>query len=396
VTRALAFCLAVLALAAAAPAAAQAQAVVLGSPLQNPPNAGFGCETRFQPLGGSIPGTQYGDLVATASGTPDCTWFLNGVWGVIDPAVDPRIGTVPGDGTITRISVRSGPNPAPIRFVVGRNLHTICCFFVAETSISQPQPNTVTSFNVNLPVERNTDVPTNIRTDDFVGVSAAGPGTLPIASVGPHNTLMSVQGNPNAGSIYPRLSSASDLGGGVRPDGNPGFEVLMQVTFCPAGQPCVPGAGGGGGGGGAGGGGGGNAVAPVLGRPVFGPRVFRVAPGATPRVAARVKAGTTLSFTLDKAATVKIAIQRPAAGKRSKGKCRKPTPKLAKAKRCTRWVGVGTLTRKNMAAGAAKVPFTGRIGKKALKPGSYRAAITPTSTDGAKGKARIAKFTVVR
>jgi hypothetical protein len=302
-----------------------------------------------------------------------------------DPAADPRVGTVPGNGTITRISVRSGPNPAPIRFVVGRNLQTLCCFFVAETSVSQPQPNAVTSFNVNLPVERNTNPDTGVRTDDFVGVSAvAGTGSLPLSEVGPHNTLNMVPGNPSAGAIYPRLSSASDSGGGTRLDGNPGYEVLMQVTFCPAGQPCV-----------GGGGGGGPARAPVLGRPLFGPSVFRVAPGRTPRIA-RVAAGTTLSFTLDRPATVKIAIQRPAAGRRSKGKCRKPTRKLRGAKRCTRWAGVATLTRKSLPAGAAKVPFSGRIGSKALKPGGYRAAITPTDAAGAQGKTRSAKFTVVR
>jgi hypothetical protein len=192
-----------------------------------------------------------------------------------------------------------------------------------------------------------------------------------------------VTGNPSAGAIYPRLSSTSDTGGGTRLDGNPGFEVLMQVTFCPAGQPCV--------GGGPGGGGG----IPVLGRPVFGPNVFRVAPGRTPRVA-RAKLGTTLRFTLDKAASVKIAIQRPANGRRSKGKCRKPSAKLRGAKRCTRWTTVGTLTRKSLAAGEAKVPFTGRIGAKALKPGRYRASITPTDSAGLEGKPRTAAFRVVQ
>ncbi len=385
--RALRILLASLALALIAPAAATAQAVLLGSPLQSTPNVNIGCQERPLPLGGGpgFEGLPYGELAPSASGTPDCTWFLSGVWGVIDPGVDPRVGTVPGNGTITRISVRSGPNPAPIRFVVGRNLQTLCCFFVAETSVAQPQPNTVTSFQVNLPVERNTNPDTGIRTDDWVGVSAAsGTGSLPLASVGPHNTLNMTVGNPSAGAIYPRLSSASDSGGGTRLDGNPGFEVLMQVTFCPAGQPC------------AGGGGGGRDLAgPALGRPAIVPNVFRVAPGATPRVA-RVQSGSKLRFTLDEPATAAIAIQRKAPGRRDKGKCRKPTRKLASAKRCTRWATKGTLTRKGMAAGKVAIPFTGRIGKRALAPGAYRAVVTPTDANGNKSKPRGATFRIVR
>ena len=125
------------------------------------------------------------------------------------------------------------------------------------------------------------------------------------------------------------------------------------------------------------------------------PNVFRVAPGQTPRVA-RVQAGSKLRFTLDEPATAKIAIQRKAAGRRSKGKCRKPTRKLSTAKRCTRWAGVATLTRKNLAAGKVAIPFTGRIEKKALAPGGYRAVVTPTDASGNKGKPRNAKFTIVR
>jgi len=373
--RALRLALIVAAACLVLPAVAQAQAVLLGSPLQNPPNVNLGCDTRLLPLGGGVPNTNYGDLVPTASGTPDCTWFQSGVWGVIDPRADPRVGTVPGNGTITRISVRSGPNPAPIRFVVGRNLQTLCCFFVAETSVSQPQPNTVTSFRVNLPVERNTNPDTGVRTDDFIGVSSAGPGSLPLHATGIHNTLNMVVGNPQAGAIYPRLSSASDTGGGTRLDGNPGFEVLLQVTFCPAGQPCL---------------------GPVLGRPLFGPAVFRVAPGRTPRVAQRAPAGTTLRFTLDDSADATVAIQRRTTGRRAKGRCAKPTRRLAGARRCTRWAAAGTLTRRGLPGGQVAIPFTGRIGAKALAPGRYRARITPIDQWRNKGRVGTATFRVVR
>jgi hypothetical protein len=46
-------------------------------------------------------------------------------------------------------------------------------------------------------------------------------------------------------------------------------------------------------------------------------------------------------------------------------------------------------------AGANAVPFSGRIGRKALAPGSYRATLTP-SLGGAFGAPRTLSFTVVR
>jgi hypothetical protein len=61
-------------------------------------------------------------------------------------------------------------------------------------------------------------------------------------------------------------------------------------------------------------------------------------------------------------------------------------PKTGKRKRCTRFVRRGALKR-NGAAGANRLPFTGRIGRKALKPRRYRATIV--ATDGAgRSKAR--------
>jgi Ca2+-binding RTX toxin-like protein len=136
---------------------------------------------------------------------------------------------------------------------------TACCFFVTETPPMQPQPNTVTTFQTNLPVERSTDVVRQIVTADFIGLSAAsGTGTLPIATTGRNNLFDFTQpGSVNAGAFYPRLGAIpNDSGGGRHEAGIPGFEVLMQWTFTPAGA--APG-GAGGAGGGAGGGGQGGA-----------------------------------------------------------------------------------------------------------------------------------------
>jgi PKD repeat protein len=102
-------------------------------------------------------------------------------------------------------------------------------------------------------------------------------------------------------------------------------------------------------------------------------RRFRVGRAATVRSAAAKKtpAGTTLRLTLSERATVSIAIAR---GKTASG----------------------TLVRKNLGPGKVSVVFSGRIGSKALKPGTYTATITATDAAGNRSKAVHIKFTVVR
>ena len=52
--------------------------------------------------------------------------------------------------------------------------------------------------------------------------------------------------------------------------------------------------------------------------------------------------------------------------------------------------------RRSLAAGRNSVKFTGRIGRRGLAVGSYRASLVATDVAGNKGKAVTAKFTVVR
>jgi virginiamycin B lyase len=108
----------------------------------------------------------------------------------------------------------------------------------------------------------------------------------------------------------------------------------------------------------------------------------------------RVGKGTKISFTLSAAADVRISFQRKAAGRRDGGRCVKPKPRLRSHKPCTRWVKVGKLTRKDRPAGAQKISFSGRIGKKALKPGRYRLTLTAVA-DGRGSKPARAAFTVL-
>jgi hypothetical protein len=124
-------------------------------------------------------------------------------------------------------------------------------------------------------------------------------------------------------------------------------------------------------------------------------RRFRVASQST-AVAARAPLGTTFRFTLSAAASVQIALTRPAAGVRSGPRCVTPTRALrrAHARGCLRSLGVGTLARTSEALGTDRVPFTGRIGRHALAGAHYTATLTARNAAGASKPVSLA-FVIV-
>jgi hypothetical protein len=126
-----------------------------------------------------------------------------------------------------------------------------------------------------------------------------------------------------------------------------------------------------------------------------GSRATPASGNATAAGARRAKTGTTFRYTLSEGATVKIAIAERRPGRRRGRRCVAPTRKLRKAKRCTRLIARGTLTRVSL-QGANKVAFTGRIGRKALRRGSYQASLTATDAAGNSSKPRVVRFTVVK
>src|SRR5262249_19714251 len=114
--------------------------------------------------------------------------------------------------------------------------------------------------------------------------------------------------------------------------------------------------------------------------------VFAVGGSSTPlrgqTAAKRHHKGTVFSFRLDQPATVKIAIQTTAPGRRVGRSCRPDSHKLRHKRRCTRTVPIATLVRSGH-AGLNKVAFSGRISGKALKPGRYKAVFTAINAAGA-------------
>jgi hypothetical protein len=125
---------------------------------------------------------------------------------------------------------------------------------------------------------------------------------------------------------------------------------------------------------------------------------FAVSAAPTPLTATtaarRHHRGTVFTFTLDRAATVRIAITTMAPGRRVHGRCRLSSRALRHQPRCQAVVTAGTLMRAAH-AGSNRVPFSGRIGSKALKPGRYTASFTAIDVAGASAPQTLS-FTIVR
>jgi hypothetical protein len=108
----------------------------------------------------------------------------------------------------------------------------------------------------------------------------------------------------------------------------------------------------------------------------------------------KLKRGTAFKFRLSEVARTTITIARKAPGRRNGKRCVKPRPGLKK--RCTRYLSAMKLTRSKTKLGANTVAFTGRVGKKKLTPGAYRATLVATDPTGNRSKPARVTFTVVR
>jgi protocatechuate 3,4-dioxygenase beta subunit len=124
---------------------------------------------------------------------------------------------------------------------------------------------------------------------------------------------------------------------------------------------------------------------------------FRVANKDTAVVAKKAPRGTSFHLTLSEPSKVQIVITRSAPGLRRGHRCLAPTAKLkhAHAKRCTRTLTAGTLTRLHEPQGVSIVPFSGRIGHRPLQPGVYKATLKASNANGVAAPV-VLTFIVVR
>jgi hypothetical protein len=126
------------------------------------------------------------------------------------------------------------------------------------------------------------------------------------------------------------------------------------------------------------------------------PRVVetRVAPARFRPVASRggaargtaSRGGTRVTVVLERAARLRVAIERRSAG-RVRGDGCVPAERAARgAAGCTHFEPVTTRTVR-VAGGRTVVPITGRVGSRVLPPGAYRVVLTPLGPDGRAGAA---------
>lgn len=208
-----------------APADAAAQQKTQGSPLTAAANYQYGCETAWLP-----PFPPAVDAQPIQGGASTCTIFQSGT--TLD---DTHL--VPASGTILSARVKSGPNPAPLQITTMRRyfrpnaqgqVEYTCCAGISQTATFQPTPNAVTEVPVNLLV--STQQPENGQTGwwDIVAVSAEGPGSLPIADLGPNPPLAS-PGMPTTFWYYPKVAPSAN---NQNEWSASNFEVLMNYTWC--------------------------------------------------------------------------------------------------------------------------------------------------------------------
>lgn len=113
-------------------------------------------------------------------------------------------------------------------------------------------------------------------------------------------------------------------------------------------------------------------------------------------LAAAVKKGTTLSWTLSGAATTTIRVEKPTAGRRKGKSCVRPTRSNRRAKKCTRYVNVGRAITRIGLPGANRLAFTGKYGSTKLKPGKYRFSLTAAPAGGQATAPQTKSFTIVK
>ncbi len=204
-------------------------------------------------------------------------------------------------------------------------------------------------------------------------------------------------------------SGSDDLGGGYGPDYS---HAYLRCTGAGAGGGGGEGGGAGGDGGAGGGAGGpgsrGDRVAPRITRARLSRRRFAVAVAGAKRgarAAARrgtgkavrrpaVPRGTRIAFTLSEAARVSVAVERSLPGRRRGRAC--VAPRRGLKRRCTRVVTVATPLVRQLRAGKRTLAFSGRSGRRGLRPGAYRLRLVARDRAGNVSRPVRLAFTVVR
>ncbi|WCB91622.1 hypothetical protein DSM104299_00295 [Baekduia alba] len=211
-------------------AGAQAQAPVLatnGSTLAAPANLALPSGAN-QCLARPYIGPSDGTITFINTGATTCMWWST----EYGPDAQPIANTyVPrGAGAVTRVRVRSGDAPAPLRFAIVSSGSRLCCTAKQVSDQVQPTANAVSEFAVNLPAGSGVGTQDGSQFNDILVVVAVGPGSLPVNDRGRHGFLFGSAANQaQATFLHPALAlGESNTDVGIMD----GYEVLLQYDWC--------------------------------------------------------------------------------------------------------------------------------------------------------------------
>ena len=135
-----------------------------------------------------------------------------------------------GSGAVTRVRIRSGDAPAPLRFAIVSSGSGLCCTTKQVSAPVQPAPNQVNQFTVNLPAGSGVGTAQGSQFNDILVVVGVGPGSLPVNDRGAHGFLFGSPANQaQASFLHPALAlGESNTDVGIMD----GYEVLLQYDWC--------------------------------------------------------------------------------------------------------------------------------------------------------------------
>jgi hypothetical protein len=270
------------------------------------------------------------------------------------------VAVSPVDGIVVRWRLKAGSFGGTVTLRVLRPSGTN--FTAVASSVEQTVTADLNTFVTNLPIKAG-DVVALDNASSGVYFTNAPSVSLPLVKYFQPALGVSATGAPN-GQMTDR-------------------ELLMNADVTP--KPA-----------GGGGGGGTTPTAPVGPVPAVSnlelkPSKFRAASSGGTVARKRPPVGTTVSYTLSTAATVKLDVERKKTGHRRGGKCR--TGGRAKGKRCTVYKKVSGSFNVGGVRGTNSFKFTGRLAGRKLGRGSYNLIATP-SNGTRSGTAVRAKFKV--
>ena len=108
-----------------------------------------------------------------------------------------------------------------------------------------------------------------------------------------------------------------------------------------------------------------------------------------------VRKSATIRWTLDRAASLSVRVERVLKGRKVGIRCRPDSKRLRKRSPCIRYVSMGTIKRAAK-KGSATLKLARKVGRRTLQPGSYRLVVSATDAKGNRSAPRTLTFTVVR